>query len=109
VKNSSVKVSAKEVHSGVPTEKLDGGWPAGWTKKIFERMSGKTAGSTDSYWYSPVTKIKMRSIIEVKRFLAALARCGGDETLAWKLVKATSEKNSKENNQQTKKEKETMN
>ncbi len=102
--------SAKEVWSGLPTEKLDGGWPDGWTKKTYERQSGKTAGSTDSYWYSPITQVRLRSMAEVKRFLNALAQCNGDESLAWKQIKqgtdvtATGSKK-KEIDKQTKKEK----
>ena len=35
-------------------------------------MTGKTAGTVDSYWYTPVLKYKLRSVKEVKRFLRAM-------------------------------------
>jgi hypothetical protein len=73
-----------EVSSGVPTESLGEGlaWPEGWTKTTRKRMGGKSAGTYDSYWISPRSKFKLRSIPEVKRFLAALQMDGGDEQLA---------------------------
>jgi hypothetical protein len=80
-------VSAIEVWSGKPDEPLAGGWPDGWTKKIFERPSGKTKGTRDGYWYSPVTKKKFRSMVEVNRFMAALLQSKGDEDAAWKIFK----------------------
>jgi hypothetical protein len=73
---------AKEVWSGLPEENLEGGWPEGWIKKTFERLTGKTAGTKDSYWYSPITKFRLRSMAEVKKFLNLLAQCHGDESLA---------------------------
>lgn len=78
---------AVEVWSGEPNEPLEGGWPAGWTKRIFERPSGATKGSHDRYWYTPITKRKLRSMVEVKRFIAALGKSEGNEDEAWKLFK----------------------
>lgn len=78
---------AKEVWSGVPDEEIHGGWPASWTKKTFERMSGKTKGSHDSYWYSPIEKKKLRSMNEVKQFIAAVETANGDEKRAWNIFK----------------------
>ena len=71
----------------MPKEPLmDGGdWPPGWTQKIFERPSGATH---DRYWYTPITKRKLRSMIEVNRFLAALKKSNGDEDEAWKIFKS---------------------
>lgn len=79
--------SAIEVWSGKPDEPLAGGWPDGWTKKVFERPSGKTKGTKDGYWYTPVTKRKLRSMTEVKNFMAALLTSKGDEEAAWKIFK----------------------
>jgi hypothetical protein len=63
---------SKEVFSGVPS---DPGYTwKGWTKKTFERLSGKSKGSNDSYWYTPVNKHKLRSLTEVKRFNEFLAK-----------------------------------
>ena len=79
---------AKEIWSGEPDDPLEGGWPAGWTKKTFQRQSGATKGSTDSYWFSPLTKRKLRSMTEVRRFVKALKEVdGGDEDAAFKKMK----------------------
>ena len=77
-----------EVYSGPPTEKLDGGWPEGWTKKAFERQgTSSTDGRKDNYWYTPKKNYKLRSLPEVKRVMAALIETRGDETQAQKLRK----------------------
>jgi hypothetical protein len=81
------KLPAKEVSCGLPDEPLDGGWPAGWVKRVFERASGATKGGHDRYWYSPLTSKKFRSMVEVKRYMVALRDCGGDEDMAWKWLK----------------------
>ncbi|KAL7568739.1 hypothetical protein ACA910_021732 [Epithemia clementina (nom. ined.)] len=75
------KPPALLVWEGKPDEPLEGGWPEGWTKKIFQRQSGSTKGSTDRYWYSR-KNFKFRSMIEVRRFLALLQSLNGDETAA---------------------------
>jgi high mobility group protein B1 len=46
----------------------------GWTAKTFQRQTGSTKGTTDTYWYSPALKKKFRSKAEVKRFKDALAQ-----------------------------------
>jgi Methyl-CpG binding domain len=89
---SSTKKQAKlnnstEVYSGPPTEPLEGGWPSGWTKQVVQRQSGASAGSTDRYWYSPITGKKFRSMVGIKRFLSYLDQCQGDEDAAWNLMK----------------------
>jgi hypothetical protein len=70
----------RQTYSGPPDEPIEGGWPAGWTKIIVPRKSG--AKAPDKYWYSPIEKLKFRSMVEVERFMAALATCNGDETEA---------------------------
>jgi hypothetical protein len=70
----------RQTYSGPPDEPIEGGWPAGWTKIIVPRKSG--AKTPDKYWYSPIKQLKFRSLVEVKRFMAALATCNGDETEA---------------------------
>jgi len=55
-------------------------------KKVFERKSGATKGSRDRYWYSPKEKFKLRSLVEVKRFLKALATSEGDEKKAKEIM-----------------------
>jgi hypothetical protein len=78
--------SALEVFSGVPNEKFEYSWD-GWTKKTFKRQSGKTKGSTDSYWYTPKMKYKLRSLTEVKRFHICMENNKNDEELAYKAFK----------------------
>jgi hypothetical protein len=60
---------AKEIWCGAPDDELEGGWPPGWTKRTFERASGKSKGSTDSYWYAPEGGRRLRSMVEVRRHL----------------------------------------
>lgn len=81
------KAPATEVSCGPPDEPIEGGWPDGWIKRTFERQSGATKGSRDRYWYTPITQKKLRSMVEVKRFMTALQEGGGDEGYAWKKLK----------------------
>lgn len=85
--SSGKRLPAEEVWSGEPDDDLDGGWPEGWTKKTFQRASGRSKGDFDSYWYSPIENKKFRSMNEVRRFLAALQTTNGDEAKAWKMFK----------------------
>lgn len=64
--SSSASGKAKMLSEGPPTEDLEGGWPEGWVRRVFERASGATKGTTDKYWYSPIDGIKLRSIVEGK-------------------------------------------
>ena len=63
--------------------------PEGWTTKKFQRTGGKTAGSSDKYWYSPDQDIKFRSMKGCKQFVAILKELGvdGNENSALKLYK----------------------
>jgi hypothetical protein len=79
--------AAKEIWSGVPDEIVDGADWTGWTKKTFERQSGKTKGSTDNYWYTPQEQYKLRSVKEITRFVGILKKEHGDEPKAWKKFK----------------------
>mmetsp|Transcript_41133 Transcript_41133/g.98514 ORF Transcript_41133/g.98514 Transcript_41133/m.98514 type:complete len:303 (+) Transcript_41133:112-1020(+) len=83
---SATQVPAELCSEGVPTETLPDGfkWSEGWVRKVYKRMGGKTAGTKDSYWISPTTNLKLRSIPEVVRFMKALGVCNGDETEARK-------------------------
>jgi len=60
--------NAMLVWEGAPPEVLEGGWPPGWTKRIYRRTKG---GSKDSYWYLPNKTCKFNSMKKVKEFLAA--------------------------------------
>ena len=85
---------AIEISSGPPDEVLQvlGGWPPGWTRKVFERQSGASKGHRDRYWFSPKMGYKFRSIKNVLQFLADMVTTGGDEELAYKLYKTRSSK-----------------
>ena len=57
-------------------------WPNGWTKIRVKRTSGSSVGHMDSYWFTPKIQYKLRSLVEVKRFIIALQHFNGDEMLA---------------------------
>jgi len=85
--NNAGRPAAKEIWSGAPTEQIEGGWPPGWTKKVFQRQSGDSKGGTDRYWYTPKHQLKLRSMAEIQRFMKALIQCEGDEVMAYKYRK----------------------
>jgi Methyl-CpG binding domain len=80
---------------GTPPETIEGGWPEGWSKQTFMRMGGSSAGTKDSYWVTPIKNYKLRSMTEVKAFLAALEENGGDEIAARKVTKKPHKKKQK--------------
>ena len=62
--------------------------PDGWILHIHKRPKddhGKI--QFDRYWYTPKTGKKMRSKLEVQRFLGCLDAANGDEDNAWSLFK----------------------
>jgi len=75
---SPVSASAQEIFSGQAEN-----CPEGWIKKIFLRVTGETNGRRDSYWYSPLRGYKLRSKVELRRFLDALEKNGGNEEEAF--------------------------
>jgi hypothetical protein len=81
-KSTTPRAGAPPIWEGKPDELLEGGWPAGWIKRVFERKGGATKGQTDRYWYSPISAFKLRSMVEVKKFIAALRATNGDEKTA---------------------------
>ena len=75
------------------TDKLKSGEiiPDGWLKRTFQRTSGNSAGTCDTYWISPVTQRKLRSLNEVSRFLLYLKESPtNDEKYAWKKLRESS-------------------
>ena len=74
---------------GPPDEPFPAGgnWPDGWVKRVCERTSGATAGQTDKYWITPGVKQRLRSTMEVRRWIKAMQITNGDETEARKLYK----------------------
>ncbi|KAL3925304.1 MAG: hypothetical protein SGILL_000493 [Bacillariaceae sp.] len=79
----TANVQSKELFAGAPDDFIEGGWPTGWCKRKFERTSSRV----DRYWYTPIEYYKLRSMCEVKRFMAALDTFNGDEQKAWKALK----------------------
>eukprot|EP00536_Pseudo-nitzschia_multiseries_P015653 jgi/Psemu1/218743/e_gw1.926.15.1 len=69
---SNTTTKLKCVYSGCPIQSIDGGWPVGWTEKVFQRQNGASKGKLDRYWYSPGKQLKFRSIISVQRFLSCV-------------------------------------
>ncbi|KAL3796449.1 hypothetical protein HJC23_004246 [Cyclotella cryptica] len=83
--NISPRMSPKLVPTKIPTHDL----PEGWTTKTFLRQGGNSAGSTDTYFYSPVNQIKFRSKKAVRIFSDILkeGEVDGDENKAFDLFK----------------------
>jgi hypothetical protein len=83
--NNSPRTSPKLVPTKVPMNDL----PEGWTAKTFLRQGGNSAGSTDTYFYSPLNQIKFRSKKAVRIFSDILKDGGvnGDEKKAFELFK----------------------
>jgi len=77
------RTAPTEIWSGLPDEELEGGWPDGWIKKLYERNTGKSKGTKDRYWFSPKTNKKFRSMTEIRRFIPILLECNGNEDAAW--------------------------
>jgi hypothetical protein len=77
------------IAEGPPDEKLENGeeWPPGWTRRVYARKNGATKNRKDRYWYTPVENFKLRSMVDVKRFLAALKAANGEETTAKQAIK----------------------
>ena len=74
---------------GPPDEPFPAGgnWPEGWLKRVCKRTSGATAGQTDKYWITPGVKQRLRSIMEIRKWMKAMQVSNGDETEARKLYK----------------------
>jgi hypothetical protein len=96
IKQASAKARIKRslgvndpIWEGPPDELFPGGgeWPKGWVKRIYERMSGATSGQTDKYWYTPILQHKLRSMLEIQRWLQAMEMCHGDESRAREIYK----------------------
>jgi hypothetical protein len=63
------------------------GFPEGWIVHVHRRQNGATGGRhLDLYWFTKTGK-KLRSSIEIARFLSALEIANGDEERAHALFK----------------------
>ena len=87
--SSSSSSTSRPVAMLVETSDCPPGLPNGWTSETYRRASGKTAGGTDTYWYTPQLKLKFRSKSNIARFLEILNMPGidGDESTAWNMFK----------------------
>jgi len=63
---------------GEPPEVLEGGWPPGWTKRIYRRINSKD--HKDPYWYSPDKTHKFNTIKKTKEFLKRTQKTGKNKT-----------------------------
>ena len=73
----------KIVYMGPPkSDRKNGKWPEGWTMEIYKRLSGLYKGQMDKYFFSPKKKYKLRSMVEVERFLEEMTKHNDDETIA---------------------------
>jgi len=79
-----------EVYRGPPDEQLTGGWPKGWIKVIQERRNAaiNTKGRRDRYWFTPLLRLKIRSMVRVQNFIQNLKKTRGDEQKAFNMLKA---------------------
>ena len=86
---ASSSSTSRPVAMLVETSDCPPGLPNGWTSETYRRASGKTAGGTDTYWYTPQLKLKFRSKSNIARFLEILNMPGidGDESTAWNIFK----------------------
>ena len=82
--NTSPRMSPVPVPT--PGHKIKG-LPEGWTAKTYKRVGGTSVGSTDTYFYSPVNKIKFRSKNKIALFIEILREVEGDEKRAFELFK----------------------
>ncbi len=71
--------------------------PKGWIQEIYKRESGASKGRKDKHWISPVESIKLKSWVQVKKFLCAL-KIEGDEHDANELRKKGNKKRKKNHN-----------
>lgn len=78
------------VSEGKPDEPFPGvgDWPAGWIKRVYQRQAGASKGHCDRYWYTPVLQVRLRSMLEVKRWLAAMKQTGDDEEESQKIFRS---------------------
>ena len=78
------------ISQGPPDNRLKSGakLPEGWIKQIYQRRnSAINKGKQDCYWITPGKLFKLRSMVEVEKFLAALKAADGDETKAKQTMK----------------------
>ena len=55
--------------------------------KKYSRTGGATKERVDSYWFTPDKKYKLRSMVQVKKFIDAVKKSKGDEEKAIAAIK----------------------
>lgn len=76
-------------------ETVDKEMPQGWIVHLHKRQTTGPKEHIDRYWFSPNTGKKLRSRVEIERFLSHLKDTGGDEEQAYNLLKGKSSKKRK--------------
>ena len=61
--------------------------PRGWRKVVIGRTNKMAHTTYDRYFLTPDQRYKLRSVVEVQKFQAALLVTGGDEPKAKKLFR----------------------
>lgn len=72
----------------------EGGFPNGWIEHVHRRNQTSQTNKIheDHYWYTPKTGKRLRSTVEVRKFLEHLKATKGDEDLAWSMLKESAKK-----------------
>jgi uncharacterized protein (DUF427 family) len=65
-----------------------GGRSVGSRSYFDVRVGGESKRHHDRYWYSPKEKIKLRSIVEIRKFMKSLKESKGDELKAKSIYKS---------------------
>jgi hypothetical protein len=74
-------------------EKVAEGMPQGWMMHVHKRpIKNGSKRHFDYYWFSPKTGKRLRSKVEVQRFLAHLETSNGDEDIAFMRLKGVNTK-----------------
>lgn len=71
----------RKIYEGAPNKTLPGGveWPLGWKQVTIQRIIGGSQKAKDSYFFSPQTSFRLRSLKDVVRFLGELKKYDGNE------------------------------
>jgi hypothetical protein len=80
----------KSIVEDFPNEPLGGGraWSPGWIRRIVPRGNGATRKS-DKFWFTPVKKLKLRSIKQVEIFMDLISEFDGDEEMTLEAMGGT--------------------
>jgi len=95
----AIAANLVEIHMPIPADSnvlkiipASRWWPERWMQKTYERQSGATIGTRDTYWYTPHRGYKLRSTCEISKFLDFMSSYNGDESKAWSKLKGEKQK-----------------